>query len=158
MASVQPLQTQYRPDFRFADLDWHYLKGGPGFGYHIDYSLALLKAHPERGHIDFLVRWEPNAYCHFHRHVGDTTTLVLQGEHHVVETTATQVVHKTRTVGHYAYSPAGDVHMEYAGPAGTLVLFSMYAPDGRLFEILDRDNQVLTVTTIDDVVAGRLVE
>ena len=28
----------------------------------------------------------------------------------------------------------------------------------RLFEVLDRDHNILTVTTIDDIVAGRLVE
>lgn len=108
--------------------------------------------------IDFLVRWEADAYCHFHSHLADTTTMVLEGEHHIVETTSTQIIHKVRTVGHYAYSPGGDVHMEYAGPEGTLVFFSMAAADGRLFEVLDRDHNILTVTTIDDIVAGRLVE
>ncbi len=158
MASVEPLRRASVPEFKTGDLDWHYLKGGPEFDYPIDYSLALLGAQPDKGRIDFLVRWEPDAYCHFHRHLGDTTTLVLEGEHHVVETTATQTLHKIRTVGHYAHNPGGDVHMEYAGPQGTLVFFSMNASDGRLFEILDRDNNILTVTTIEDIVAGRLVE
>jgi hypothetical protein len=158
MASVQPIQTPVVPQFKTADLNWHILKGGPEFDYPIDYSLALLGAQPEHGRIDFLVRWEADAYCHFHSHLADTTTMVLEGEHHIVETTPTQTIHKVRTVGHYAYSPGGDVHMEYAGPEGTLVFFSMAAADGRLFEVLDRDHNILTVTTIDDIVAGRLVE
>ena len=102
-----------------------------------------------------LVKWEPDAYCHFHRHIGDTTTLILEGEHHVVETTATQTLHKIRKPGHYARTPDGEAHMEYAGPAGSLVFFSMQAADGRLFEILDKDENVLDVATIEGLVAGR---
>jgi hypothetical protein len=48
--------------------------------------------------------------------------------------------------------------MEYAGPQGTLVYFRMDAPDGRLFDILDQDHNILVTTTIEDLIAGRLVE
>ncbi|MFT4584757.1 MAG: hypothetical protein ACI915_003467 [Gammaproteobacteria bacterium] len=158
MASVTPINEVRVPEYNTNELNWHILKGGPEFDYLIDYSLALLGAEPDKGRIDFLVRWEPNAYCHFHRHLSDTTTLVLEGEHHIVDTNETETVHKIRRVGHYAHSAGGDLHMEYAGPDGTLVFFSMFAPDGRLFEILDRENNILTITTIDDIVSGRLVE
>ena len=137
MSSVRALSAKPEvPQFKTDELDWHYLKGGPEFDYHIDYSLALLGADPKAGRCEFLVRWESDAYCHYHRHIGDTTILVLEGEHHVVETSPTETVHKTRTAGHYAHNPGGDVHMEYAGPQGTLVYFSMHTPDGRLFDIL----------------------
>jgi len=103
--------------------------------------------------IDVVFRWEPNSYCHFHRHLVDTTTTVLQGEHYVVEMEhGVELEHRVRLAGAYAHKPAGDVHMEYAGPAGSLLLFNMYAPDGRLFEILD----VLSVATIEDLVTGRI--
>ena len=46
--------------------------------------------------------------------------------------------------------------MEYAGPQGSVVFFSMQTDDGRLFEILDKDENVLAVATLDDFVAGRL--
>lgn len=144
------------PAADFANLDWMWFRGGPRFDYPIDYGLAVLGARPAEGRIDFLGRWNAGAYCHFHRHVGDTTTLVLEGEHHVVDVTDAGDHHRIRPAGHYAHSPAGDLHMEYAGPAGSLLFFSMHTPDGRVFEVLDKDRTILSVVTIDDMVSGRL--
>jgi hypothetical protein len=131
---------------------WVHLQGDALFDYPIDYWYAVIDAQP--GRIRFAMRWEPNAYCHFHRHLVSTTTLVLEGEHHVIETTPTQTVHKTRRPGHYAEAPAGDVHMEHAGPSGSTVLFAIEAPDGRMFEVLDKDRNVLAVSTIESFVAA----
>lgn len=139
-----------------AKLEWMWFKGGPRFDYPIDYGLAVLGARPAEGRIDFLGRWAPGAYCHFHRHAGETTTLILEGEHHTVDVSESGAVHKVRPRGHYAHAPAGDLHMEYAGPAGSLVFFSMTAPDGRVFEVLDKDRNLLNTVTIDDMVSGRL--
>lgn len=142
--------------FDTGSLDWIRLEGGEGFDYPIDYSFSVLSARPD-GHIDVVFRWEPHAYCHFHRHLVDTTTTVLRGEHHVIEMDhGVELEHKVRLAGDYAHKPAGDVHMEYAGPGGSLLLFNMYAPDGRLFDILDKDENVLSVATIDDLVTGRI--
>jgi len=116
----------------------------------------VLGTRPEDGRIDFLVKWEPDSYCHYHRHVGQTTSIVLEGEHHIVETSPTQTIHKTRTVGHYANNPAGDIHMEYGGPKGSVLFFSMHTPDGNLFEILDQNDNVLGVATIENLVSGKL--
>ncbi len=133
-----------------------HLTGSPKSDYPIDYWLAVLGARPEAGCVDFLGKWEPGAYCHFHRHLGDTTSFVLEGEHHVLETTDTGTVHKIRHPGSYSQSPGGDVHLEYAGPEGSTVFFSMQCPDDRVFEVLDKDQNVLAVVTLDDFVAGRL--
>jgi hypothetical protein len=46
--------------------------------------------------------------------------------------------------------------MEYAGPAGSLVFFSMRSPDGRLFEILDKDENVLGIATVEGLLTGKL--
>jgi hypothetical protein len=46
--------------------------------------------------------------------------------------------------------------MEYAGPEGSVLFFSMYAPDGNLFEVLDQDNNVLAVATIENLMEGNL--
>ena len=35
------------------------------------------------GHISVLYRWDPEHFCHFHRHLCATTSLVLEGELHV---------------------------------------------------------------------------
>ena len=137
-------------------LDWIHLTGDGNFDYPIDYSAAVISARDD-GHIDLLFRWAPDAYCHFHRHLVPTTTTVLAGEHHVVDVEAGgETAHKVRPPGDYAHKPAGDLHMEFAGPEGSLVLFNMYAPDGALFDILDRDENVLLTVTIDDVLARRL--
>ena len=82
--------------------------------------------------------------------------MVLEGEHHVVEESPTEIVHKTRKPGHSVRNPSGDVHMEYGGPNGSVVFFSMTTPDGRVFEILDRQDNVLTTVTLDDMANGRL--
>jgi hypothetical protein len=156
MTAVTKLQSNSVSGFNPDSIEWIHLEGGPNFDYPIDYWIAVLGAQPDEGRIDFLVKWEPDAYCHFHRHLGETTSLVLEGEHHIVETSATQTIHKTRTRGHYAKPPLGEVHMEYAGPEGSVLLFSMQADDGRLFDILDRDENVLATATIEDLMLGKL--
>ena len=156
MAAVETLSSSPISAFNLNNLTWTHIAGGPNFDYPINYWLAILGAKPESGSLDFLVKWEPNSYCHFHRHIGDTTTLILEGEHHVVETTATETLHKIRPAGHYSRTPDGEAHMEYAGPAGSLVFFSMQSADGRLFEILDKDEKVLGIATVKGLVAGQL--
>lgn len=154
MADVSKIQPSPVSGFKTDSIEWIHLEGGPEFDFPIDYWIAILGARPEAGCVNFLVKWEPDAYCHFHRHLGDTTTLVLEGEHHVVETTATETVHKIRTPGHYACNPAGDVHMECGGPEGAVVFFSMQTKDDRLFDILDKDENILAVANIEQFVDG----
>ncbi len=138
-------------------IEWQRIVGTPRFDYPIDYWVAVLGVQPETGQIDFLSKWEPNAYCHYHRHLGPTTVLVLEGEHHVIEKTATETVHKVRTPGFFARNPGGDVHMEFGGPQGAVVFFSVQAVEGgKLFEVMDKDGKVLVTATIDDFLSGKL--
>lgn len=156
MANVETIQPSSVSGFSTDNIEWIHLEGGADFDYPIDYWIALLGARPEDGRVDFLVKWEPDAYCHYHRHVGETTSIVLEGEHHIVETCATETVHKVRTVGHYASNPAGDLHMEYAGAEGSVLFFSMHTPDGKLFDVLDRDENILATATIESLMSGKL--
>jgi len=143
--------------YKTDNIEWMRIKGSPRFDYPIDYWVAVLGVQPETGQIDFLSKWEPNAYCHYHRHLGSTTLLVLEGEHHVVEKTATETVHKVRTPGFFARNPGGDVHMEYGGPQGAVVFFSIQAvEDGKLFDVMDAAGNVLVTATIDDFLTGKL--
>ena len=142
--------------FDAEEIEWKHLLGDENFDYPIDYWYAILSARDD-GHIDMLFKWEPNSYCHFHRHLVDTTTTVLQGEHHIIEMeNGVELEHKVRLAGDYAHKPAGDLHMEYAGDEGSLLLFNMYAPDGRLFDIVDRDENLIMSVSIDDFVSGEL--
>ena len=146
-------------NFRFPtkDIQWIHLEGGPELDYLVDYKIAVLGSRPERGTLDLMIEFAPNAHCHFHRHVAATTTLVLEGEQHVFETTgAGEKLHKIRSAGDYATSAGGDVHMERGGPEGALVFFAFQTPDGHLFDLLDRDRNVIGKTTIEELAAGQL--
>lgn len=146
-----------KPDLRIdtSQLEWIHFDGGPEFDYPIDYDLAVLGAQPEIGRIDLVVRWAPNAYCHFHRHNAATTTLVIEGEQHVYETALDgSPIHKVRQAGTYARSPGGDVHMERGGAEGALVFFAMHSPTGQVFDLLDADRNVLLATTVEEMAKG----
>jgi hypothetical protein len=137
-------------------LEWQHLKGGPRFDYPIDYSVAVTGVDRSAGLIEFIAKWAPYAYCHYHRHLGRTVSRVLEGEHHIVETTETQTLHKTRRPGFQGQSPAGDIHMEYGGADGATVLFLCEAVNGNVFDIVAKDGTVIATTTLDDFVSGRL--
>jgi hypothetical protein len=139
-----------------AQLDWQRLTGTPKFDYVIDYSVAVTCVDQDAGMIEFIAKWAPNAYCHFHRHLGRTATIVLEGEHHIVETNQLQTLHKTRRPGFQGQAPAGEIHMEYGGAAGSTVLFRCEAVDGKLFDVVATNGKILATATIEDFVAGRL--
>ena len=136
-------------------LRWKHFTGSDKFDYPIDYWSALLNARAD-GHVDFLYRWAPNSYCHFHRHSAHTTSLVLEGQLHVVDIdpeSGEELSSRVRTAGDHAHKAPGDVHMERGGPEGALVLFSLYAPDGLLAESMAKDGTVLSQSTMEPILA-----
>lgn len=137
-------------------LDWQRLTGNPRFDYPIDYSVAVTNVDRAAGIVEFIAKWAPNSYCHYHRHLGRTATRVLQGEHHIVETTELQTLHKIRKPGFQGQTPPGELHMEYGGNDGTTVIFLSESVDGKLFDVVAKDGTVLSTATIDDFVSGRL--
>ncbi len=148
-----------KPSFQFdtSHIEWSHLEGGPEFDYPIDYWLAVLGSDPKTGTLDLLVKWEPDSYCHFHRHCAETTILVLEGEQHIIETREDgEKIHKVRKAGTYAHSPGGDVHMEHGGPEGALVFFSMHSQDGHIFDLLDDDGNILVGSTVENMAEGRI--
>lgn len=134
------------------DIKWVRLVEDKDTSYPIDYWIAVIRADTDRGEIDMLMRWEPHCYCHFHRHVAVTTTLVLAGEHHVMEEIAGDMQHKVRHAGSYAHTAAGNVHKEYGGAEGSILYFHMRTDDGRLFEVLDEDENLIRTATLEDFV------
>ena len=133
-------------------IDWTDIDD-PTQSYPCTYQMAILGADPDTGRLDLIVRWPPNSYCHFHRHVADTAILVLEGEQHIVEIhdDGTEGEHKVRPAGTYVMSPGGEAHMEYGGPEGATVFFSLYAGDGPVFETLDDDMNVLNAAGVADM-------
>ena len=139
--------------FENDNLRWKHFTGSDRFDYPIDFYSALLSVRPE-GHIELLYWWEPNSYCHFHRHTADTTSLVLKGELHVIDVdlkTGKELGIKIRPVGDFASKEPGDVHMERGGPEGALVFFSLFTEDGSLAETLSQDGRVLSTSSIDPI-------
>ncbi len=153
---VPTTPAEFADTYADIPLNWVRVTGSARFDYPIDYSVAVLHVDEQDGRIDFLSRWESDSYCHYHCHVGETSVLVLEGEHHVVETKAHESVHKTRQPGFFATNPGGDVHMEYGGPQGSLVYFSCKAVDGKLFDVLDKSGTALKTATVDDFVSGAI--
>ena len=154
--NVPTTPAEFAQAYPSEELEWMRISGTPRFDYPIDYWVAVLRVDPAEGRIDFLSRWEPNSYCHYHRHLGETSLLVLEGEHHVVETEATETLHKTRRPGFFATNPGGDLHMEYGGAEGTLVYFGCKAVDGKLFDVMDKDGTILTSATVEDFTSGAI--
>ena len=143
-----------KPDFNFdtSKIEWTRVQD-PDAGYPCDYEMAVLGADPALGRLDLIVKWPPNSYCHFHRHVADTTILVVEGEQHIIEINddGTEGAHKIRPAGTYAHSAGGEAHMEHGGPEGAIVFFAIQSADGRIFETLDKDMNVLVTSTVEEM-------
>lgn len=137
-----------------ANLAWKRLRGTPRFDYPIDYSIALLRVHEDEQRVEFLSSWEPEAHCHFHRHLGPTSSLIVAGELHVHESEEFLELHKVRKTGHATSNDGGDVHREHAGPEGAIAYYDMKAVDGLLFEILANDGRVINSVRFEDFVSG----
>ncbi len=138
-------------------IKWKRFTGNGRFDYPIDYSAALLDVR-EDGHIDLLYKWAPNCYCHFHRHMAETTSTVLAGELHVIDVdleTGEETGRRVRKAGDFAHKAPGDVHMEMGGAQGALVLFSLYAPDGNLSDTLAADGTVISTSMLAPVLERR---
>ena len=146
------LAAKLPADFDLAGATWFHYSSSPKFDYPIDYAVSVVEADVESGRIDFLGRWAPDSYCHYHRHLGTTVATVLAGEQHLSETSEYETVTKVRTAGFSGPVPDGEQHMERAGAEGLTMLFSVYSPDGRLFEVLDTTGEVLAVATIAEFV------
>ena len=134
-------------------LGWQVYGPDNRFSYPIGYSGALL-GYDGQGHIDLVYCWEPGKYCHFHKHLCEVRSTVLQGSLEVVTfENGEEVSTVIRQTGSYSQMPEGDVHMERGGPEGATVLFNLYAPHGQLTEMLDEAGNTLKTLTIESVLA-----
>ena len=139
------------------DIRWKRFTGTDPFGNPIDYSAGLLRASDD-GHADLIYKWAPHSYCHFHRHTAQTTSIILAGELNVVDfdlDTGSETGRKVRQLGDYASKEPGDVHLEYGGANGAVVLFNLYSPNGELAESLDADGTVVGTSTLAQILKGK---
>ena len=139
---------------RFA---WREITGSPDSSYPIHHDLCILAHDRDAGTIDLLIRFDDHGgHCHAHRHITTTSVLVLEGEQHLDELRpGGERVHKVRKAGEH-HLTTGDPypHLERGGPEGGVLFFSHHTDDGRLYEIVDDDGNVVSTVTIDSLVAA----
>ena len=136
---------------------WRHLADPTETEYLIDYEVAMLAWDLDSGTCDFLLRFGPNGgHCPRHRHVGVTSTLVLEGEHRVTELhTDGTAMEKVKPVGTHSLSTGDEhAHLERGGVDGAIVFFSNQAPNGVLYELVDADGYVTAEVRIADLVRG----
>lgn len=99
---------------------------------------------------DMIVKFEPNAQCLYHRHVAACTSLVLEGELHIVEKTPSGEVRKVKPAGTFSSGVEDDMHIEGGGEEGVVVYFSMRGASDRIYDLLDTDLNLTRAITIQD--------
>ncbi|MEM7019720.1 MAG: hypothetical protein AAF512_20580 [Pseudomonadota bacterium] len=150
---MEKFTQRYNPD----DVEWHHIVGAPDFTqYKLDYEYTILGCDIPSGRLDMMMRFQGNGgHCERHRHVASTTTLILEGEQHLEEHQPDgSVKHIVRQAGEYSLAePDALPHMERGGPEGCVLLLSLHAPDGILFEVLDQQFEKIVDVPIEDFVA-----
>ena len=126
--------------------------------YFMEYDFQLLSCDRVASTIDFVLRFnDEGGHCQRHRHLASTTVLVMEGEQHLTELHPDgKTTSKRRIKGEYARSNGADPnpHMESGGREGGVVFYSCYAPDGRLFELIDDDGTIIREVTFEDMIGG----
>ena len=100
---------------------------------------------------DMIVKFEPGARCMYHRHVAPATSLVLEGELHIID--QTEAGEKLRTVkpaGTFTKGVEDDMHVEGGGENGVIVCFSMRGDSERIYDLLDAKLNLKRAITIHD--------
>lgn len=119
------------------EVEWRHIRGSEHAAYRVDFEYSLLGYDISSGRLDMLLRYAPDfGHCRRHRHVASTMTLVLEGEQYLIEQAADGSERTiSRKKGDYALAKAdASPHLEHGGESGGVVLLSMVALDGILFE------------------------
>ena len=99
-------------------------------------SFWVLGVNETRQKVDLFFRLAPGARCPAHRHVGPTDTLVVEG---VQKTWAWRggdwELDQVRPPGTFASNEGDHLHSEEGGPEGAILLLSMTAVDGVIWEV-----------------------
>jgi len=136
-----------RPANRIDDtaITWRQFPGYEGLYFWV------LGVNEQRQQVDLYFRLAPEARCPAHRHVGPTDTLVVEGVQRTWELSDGEwQVGQERQSGTFAANEGDHLHSEQGGPEGAIVHLSMTAVDGVIWETLDDDSNLDSVTTLDD--------
>jgi hypothetical protein len=135
---------------------WREVKGEPELSYKVRHDYTILGYDLAAGTLDMVVRWAGDGgHCPIHRHVATTTVLVLDGEQHLwdLHPDGTRGEERVRVAGDYALT-VGDAfpHLERGGTEGGIAFFGNHSNDGRLYEVLDEDLNLLVDVTMEMLV------
>lgn len=98
-----------------------------------------------------IVKFEPGARCMYHRHIAPTTSLVLEGELHIVDQTSTgETLRVVKPAGTYTSGVEDDMHVEWGGEQGVIVYFSMRGSSDHIHDLLDSKLNLKRAITIRD--------
>ena len=101
-------------NFDDTQLSWSRLGDDPMFDHVLFHALAVDE---ERNHVEFLAKFDANEMIILHRHLADTHTLVVAGDHVLYEKDRSE--RDSRPAGRATTSPAGDMHREGGGAMAT---------------------------------------
>lgn len=132
--------TQYV--FDDASISWHQLPGLDNFYIHI---FAIDR---EQQTVDVLFKLLPDEQIILHRHCSLNHCFVIHGEHQLYY--ADGSLKEKRAVGTYTVSGEDEIpHRECGGEDGALVLFSIRATQGVMYELLDDELNVIDKIDMD---------
>ncbi len=130
---------------RFDDrnIEWRRIDGIDGM------EIAVCSVDRARNCVDFLARFEPGSKVLYHRHLADTHTFIIDGDHVIYEPDGS--VRESRPVGLYTATAASDdVHSEGGGQDGCVILYSARGQGPELFEMLDEGMESAGIMSVAD--------
>lgn len=117
----------------------------PGFKHMM---VSIFFVDEARNRVDLIIKFDPKEKVLLHRHLADTNTFVVEGDHVIYEPDGQ--VREVRPVGRYTFGTGRDAHDEGGGPNGCVLYYSVRGETDALFDMLDKDlNAVGTLRTGD---------
>ena len=133
-------------NFRFdtRDVDWKkFITNGCCY--------KLLAVDEAKQTADMIVKFEAGARCIYHRHVAPATSLVLEGDLHVIaKTDDGETLRSVKPAGMFTTGVEDDVHVEAGGENGVIVYFSLRGSSNHVYDLLDTDLNLKRAITLQD--------
>ena len=122
------------------------------FGEFKHFVFAMLDVDRERKVVDLILKFEPNERIFLHRHLAQTNTFVVQGEHRMYEPDGR--LKEIRPVGSYTSSAPGTPHREGGGAEVCIVFYSIRAESEAVFEVYDDSEKSTGFLNLQDFIGA----
>lgn len=145
MSNTTPAHSAVR-NFRFdtKEVDWKDFITAGCYYKLLDVNVGARTA-------DMIVKFDPGARCMYHRHVAPCTSLVLEGELHIIDQTSNgEKLRVVKPAGTFTSGVEDDLHVEGGGDDGVIVYFSMRGASDRIYDLLDSHLTLKRAITIHD--------